>query len=68
MTEELLESINKRMALLIKANLTDKLEGKTRAEQVALLEEMDFRDEDITEVLGISQGHLRTVRSRRTDD
>lgn len=63
MTEELLESINKRMALLIKANLSSDLEGMTRVQQVEFLEEMDFRDEDITEVLGITDNHLRTIRS-----
>lgn len=61
--EELLESINKRLALLIKANLADELEGKTRAEQVEFLEDMDYRDEDIIEVLGISKNHLGTIRS-----
>lgn len=65
MTDELLESINKRLALLIKATLADELEGKTRAEQVTFLEDMDYRDEDILEVLGISPGHLRKIRSRR---
>lgn len=64
MTEELLESINKRLALLIKTNLADDLNGKTRAEQVELLEELDFRDEDITEVLGISNNNLRSIRAR----
>lgn len=68
MTEEILESINKRLALLIKAVLADKLEGKTRAEQVSLLEDMDYRDEDIIEVLGISRNHLRSIRSRRDNE
>lgn len=67
MTEEVLESINKRLALLIKATLADELEGKTRAEQVTLLEGMDYRDEDIIEVLGITKNHLRTIRSSSDD-
>lgn len=63
MTEELLGSINKRLALLIKAVLAEELEGKTRAEQVQYLEEMDYRDEDIIEVLGITENHLGTIRA-----
>lgn len=67
MSEELLESINKRMALLIKTNLSSEIEGMTRAEQVEFLEKLDFRDEDITEVLGITENHLGTIRSNMGD-
>lgn len=67
MTEEVLESINKRLALLIKANLSEDLEGKTRAEQVRFLEEMDYRDEDIIEVLGVTKNHLGTIRASMED-
>lgn len=63
MEAELLESINKRLALLIKSNMSSELEGRTRAEQVQLLQDMDFRDEDIIEVLGITENHLSTIRS-----
>lgn len=68
MTEEVLESINKRLALLIKAVLADQLEGKTRAEQVQLLEDMDYRDEDIIEVLGVTRNHLSTIRASMEAD
>lgn len=66
--EELLESINKRLALLIKANLSDKLDGKTRKEQVKMLWDLDFRREDIQEVLGISDNNLHTTLSRLRSD
>lgn len=67
MTEEMLESINKRLALLIKSVLIDELEGKSRTEQVQMLESMDFRDEDIIEVLGITKNNLNSIRSRMGD-
>lgn len=67
MTEEVLNSINKRLALLIKSILTEELEGKSRTEQVQMLEDMDFRDEDITEVLGITRNNLNSIRSRMED-
>ena len=67
MNEDLLESVNKRLGLLIKVNMLDEFEGKTRAEQVKMLEKLDFRDEDIAEVLGISENYLTTVRSRMSD-
>lgn len=60
--KELLESINKRLGLLIKVNLLEEFEDKTRAE-VEMLEDLDFRDEDIVEVLGITENHLGTIRS-----
>lgn len=67
MSDETLQSINKRLALLIKSVLADKLEEMTRAEQVELLESMDFRDQDIIEVLGISSNHLGTIRADMED-
>lgn len=67
MREEVLRSINKRLALLIKSVLSEELEGKSRSEQVRMLENMDFRDEDIMEVLGISQNNLSSIRSRMQD-
>lgn len=65
--KEVLESINKRLGLLIKVNLLEDLEGLNRTEQVAKLEEMDFRDEDIVEVLGITNKNLSTIRGRMDD-
>lgn len=67
MDDNILSSINKRLALLIKVNISDELEGKNRGEQVKLLEELDFRDEDITEVLGITKKNLNTIRGRMGD-
>lgn len=65
MTDEVLQSIDRRLMLLIKAILRQQLEGKTRAEQVTLLESMDVEDENIAEVLGISRANLRAIRSSR---
>lgn len=62
--DDLLRSINKRLALLIKVTILDDLEGKKRTDQVKALEAMDFRDEDIIEVLGITKDNLRTIRTR----
>lgn len=67
MTEEILRSINKRLALLIKVTIGEQLEGKNRAEQVSILEDLDFRDEDIMEVLGITKNYLGTIRARMED-
>lgn len=62
--EQLLKSINKRLALLIKVNIQEELEGRSRSEQVELLEELDFRKKDIIEVLGISDNNYQTIKSR----
>lgn len=68
MTEELLESINHRLGLMLKTQLRDELSSKSRKEQVKELEDLDFRDKDIADVLGITENNLGTIRARMEDN
>jgi CRP-like cAMP-binding protein len=63
--EELLESIDHRLKMLLKLQIEEKLdEYDTSKDKVKVLHKMGFDTSDMVEIVGTSRGSVRKILSR----
>jgi DNA-directed RNA polymerase specialized sigma24 family protein len=66
---ELLESIDHRLKMLLRLQVEDKLEDMdTNKEQVRVLHEMGFSNQEMAEMIGTSAGSVRASLSSLRED
>ena len=67
MSQELLnelKSLNKKIDVLVRLNIYDKIRDKSQKEQIKILSDIKFRNFEIAEMLETTQNNVNVVLSK----